>query len=80
MLILDAAGGSTEIDLADATWVSPVFVAGSGDKLVVADVAANELRLLEPDGAGGFLALSTLRGSPPDLVHPIFDSLGDGGS
>ena len=32
MLILDAAGGSTEIDLADATWVSPVFVAGSGDK------------------------------------------------
>ena len=72
--------GPAVVDLADATWVSPVFVAGVGDNLVAADVAANELRLLEPDGAGGFMVVSTLRGSPPDLVHPIFDSLGGVGS
>jgi streptogramin lyase len=80
VLVLDVAGASSVVDLADATWVSPVFVVGVGDKLVVADVAANELRLLEPDGASGFMVVSTLRGSPPDLVHPIFDSLGGVGS
>jgi streptogramin lyase len=80
IIVLDAAGGTTVIALDDGTWVSPVFVAGAGGNLVAADVAANDLRLLEPDGAGGVTVVSTLRGSPPDLVEPIFDSLGGVGS
>jgi hypothetical protein len=80
IIVLDVAGGTTGVDLTDDIWVSPVFVAGAGDNLVVADMVANELRLLEPAGAGGFTVGSTLRGSPPDLVEPIFDSLGGVGS
>jgi hypothetical protein len=79
VLVLGAAG-ETVVDLADPTWVSPVFVASAGENLMIADIVANELRLLEVDGANGFTAVSTLRGSPPDLVHPIFDSLGGIGS
>lgn len=76
ILVLDATGASTAVDLADGTWVSPAFVTGVGDNLLVADVVANELRLLEPDAANGFTVASALRGSPPDLVEPFFDSLG----
>ena len=50
LLVLDDAGSTAAtVDLADGTWVSPAFVCGSGNGLVVADVVANELRLLEPD-------------------------------
>lgn len=76
ILILDSAGESTAVDLADGTWVSPAFVTGVGDNLLVADVVGNELRLLESGAANGFAVVSTLRGSPPDLVQPFFDSLG----
>jgi hypothetical protein len=80
VIVLDVAGGMTVVDLTDDTWVSPLFVAGAAANLVAADVVANELRLLEPDRAGGFTVGSTLRGSPPDLVEPIFDSVGGVGS
>lgn len=77
ILIVSSAGATTAtVDLAAGTWVSPAFVAGAGESLVVADVVANELRLLGTDSAGGFTVVATLRGSPPDLVEPLFDSLG----
>jgi streptogramin lyase len=77
LLRLDAAGTTTAtVDLSDGIWRSPCFVAGVGaDLLVVADLAANELRLLEATGAG-FAVTNTLRGSPPDELDPLFDSLG----
>jgi streptogramin lyase len=80
ILVIDAAGGITVIDLADGSWVAPVFVTGAGANLVAADVAANELRLLEPDGASGVTVVARLRGTPPDLIEPLFDSLGGVGS
>lgn len=80
LLVLDDAGSTAAtVDLADGTWVSPAFVCGSGNGLVVADVVANELRLLEPDGSG-YAVTTTLRGSPPTSVDPLFDSLGGVGS
>lgn len=80
LLIIDGGGATTAtVDLADGTWVSPSFVTSLGDNLVVADVVANELRLLEPDGPG-YTVTARLRGSPPDLVEPRFDSLGGVGS
>jgi sugar lactone lactonase YvrE len=76
LLVLDKTGApSATVDLADGTWVSPAFVTSLGDSLVIADVVANELRLLEPDGAG-YTVTARLRGSPPDLLEPRFDSLG----
>ena len=44
-----------------------------------ADGRGNALLLLEPDG-DGFLIADSLRGSPPDSVVPLFDSLGGVGS
>jgi len=80
LLIIDGDGAtSSTLDLADGTWVSPGFVASLGDILVVADVVANELRLLEPDGRG-HTVIASLRGSPPDLTDPLFDSVGGVGS
>ena len=80
LLVLDDTGAaSATVDLADGTWVSPAFVTSLGDSLVIADVVANELRLLEPDGAG-YTVTARLRGSPPDLLEPHFDSLGGVGS
>jgi hypothetical protein len=76
IVVLDPAAGTAVLDLAGAPWIGPAFVGGSGDRLVAADVAANELRLLELDGSGGFEVIAALRGSPPDLVEPIFDSVG----
>jgi hypothetical protein len=78
LLIVDDSG-ATAYDLDDGTWVSPSFVTSLGDNLVVADVVANEMRLLEPDGTG-FTVAARLRGSPPDLLVPLFDSLGGVGS
>jgi streptogramin lyase len=80
LLTIDGNGAtSATLDLADGSWVSPGFVTSLGDSLVVADVVANELRLLEPDGAG-YSVTASLRGSPPDLVDPLFDSVGGVGS
>ena len=80
LLVLDDTGApSVTVDLADGTWVSPAFVASLGDSLVIADVVANELRLLEPDG-DGYTVTARLRGSPPHLLDPLFDSLGGVGS
>lgn len=78
--MIDGSDAVTVIDLADGSWVGPVFVTGTGAGLVVADVTANELRLLEPDGAGGFTVTARLRGTPPDAIEPLFDSLGGVGS
>jgi sugar lactone lactonase YvrE len=73
VLVLDANGATgPTLDLADGTWTSPAFVAGAGGRLVVADVVGNVLRLLAPDGT----VEGELRGSPPWLVQPLFDSLG----
>lgn len=55
--------------------VLPAFVASTGTGLVVADVVTNTLRLLEDQGAGHVVTAS-LRGSPPDVVQPLFDSIG----
>lgn len=77
LLLIDANGATTAtVDLAAGAWVSPCFVTSLGDSLVVADLAANELSLLEPDGSG-FAVTAGLRGSPPDTVQPLFDSVGD---
>jgi hypothetical protein len=70
---------TASVDLADGSWASPTFVTSLGDDLVVSDVLANELRLLDWDGAG-FAVAATLRGSPPHLLDPLFDSLGGVGS
>lgn len=80
LLVIDGNGAtSATLDLADGTWVSPAFVTSLGGNLVVADVVANELRLLEPD-APGYTVIANLRGSPPDVVDPLFDSVGGVGS
>ena len=80
LLVIDGSGAtSATLDLADGTWVSPVFVTSLGANLVVADVVANELRLLEPDGPG-YTVIASLRGSPPEVVDPLFDSVGGVGS
>ncbi len=80
LLVLDGDGTtSATVDLGDGTWVSPSFTTSTGTNLVVGDAVANELRLLEPDGAG-FTATAVLRGSPPDVLDPLFDSLGGVGS
>jgi DNA-binding beta-propeller fold protein YncE len=76
IVVLDPVAGTAVLDLAGAPWIGPAFVAGPGGRLVAADVTANELRLLELDGAGGFEVVAALRGSPPDMVQPIFDSVG----
>ncbi|QBR91997.1 NHL repeat-containing protein [Nocardioides euryhalodurans] len=80
LLVLEGDGTtSASVDLADGTWVSPSFVASVGGNLVVGDAVANELRLLEPV-AGSFVTVAVLRGSPPDVLQPLFDSLGGVGS
>jgi streptogramin lyase len=66
------------VDL-DVGWLGPSFVTSLGVDIVVADITANELRLLEPSGVG-FTETSRLRGSPPDLTVPLFDSLGGVGT
>jgi hypothetical protein len=50
ILVLESAGGTIVVDLADGTWVSPAFVDGVGDNVVATDVAANELCVLKPEG------------------------------
>jgi streptogramin lyase len=80
LLVLDGDGTtSATVDLGDGTWVSPTFTTSAGTNLVVGDAVANELRLLEPGGQG-FRATAVLRGSPPDVLEPLFDSLGGVGS
>lgn len=79
-LVVIAGDGATEsVDLDGAPWIAPTFVASAGTALVVADIRANELRLLEP-GTAGWSVTATLRGSPPDLPRPLFDSIGGIGS
>ncbi len=81
LLVLDGDGTTTaSVDLGDGTWVSPSFVTSVGTNLVVGDAVANELRLLEPSGGGGLTTAGVLRGSPPDVLEPLFDSLGGLGS
>lgn len=80
LLVLEGDGTtSATVDLGDGTWVSPSFTTSAGTHLVVGDAVANELRLLEP-GGGGFTVTEVLRGSPPDVLEPLFDSLGGVGS
>jgi sugar lactone lactonase YvrE len=70
-LDVNGAPGPT-LHLADSIWTSPAYVAGAEGRLVVADVVANALRLLATDGT----VERELRGTPPRLVQPLFDSLG----
>lgn len=80
LLVLEGDGTtSATVDLGDSSWVSPSFTASVGASVVVGDAVANALRLLEPD-AGGFTTAAVLRGSPPDVLEPLFDSLGGLGS
>lgn len=80
LLVIDGnAATSTALDLADGSRVSPAFVTSLGDSLVIADVVANELGLLQQNGPG-YTAVARLRGSPPDVVEPLFDSVGGVGS
>ncbi|MGZ5398745.1 MAG: hypothetical protein ACXWDM_01950 [Nocardioides sp.] len=80
LLVLEGDGTtSATVDLGDSSWVSPSFTTSVGANLVVGDAVANELRLLE-SGVGGFTAGAVLRGSPPDVLEPLFDSLGGLGS
>jgi streptogramin lyase len=80
LLVVDGTGStSAAVDLRDGAWVSPTFVASLHDNVVVADVVANELRLLELQGAG-YTVTARLRGSPPDVLDPLFDSVGGVGS
>lgn len=80
LLVIEGDGTtSAMVDLGDGTWVSPSFAASPGVNVVVGDVVANELRLLEPDG-NGFTLTTVLRGNPPDVLEPLFDSLGGLGS
>ncbi|CRK56526.1 hypothetical protein [Alloactinosynnema sp. L-07] len=73
IITVDADGAVTNlIGLADGTWVSPAFVTATGDDVVIADVVANELRSLAADGT----VTAALRGSPPDQLDPLFDSIG----
>jgi NHL repeat len=78
-LLLVDDNAATASDLDDGTWLGPTFVTSLGDNVIVADVVANELRLLEPDGEAFSVAMS-LRGSPPDVLVPLFDSLGGVGA
>lgn len=74
LVALDADGAADELlDLRDCR--SPAFVGTAGDRLLVADVGANELRCYTPTSSG-FDLTSRLRGSPPDRVHPFFSSIG----
>lgn len=66
------------VDL-DVSWLGPSFVTSLGLNIAVADITANELRLLEPSG-DGFAETDRLRGSPPDLTVALFDSLGGVGT
>lgn len=70
---------ATVAALTAGTWIGPTFVTALGDNLVVADVRGNALLLLEPDG-DGFAIVDSLRGSPPNTVVALFDSLGGVGS
>lgn len=79
LVLTDVAGNTEVVDLDSATWIAPTFVTSAGTALVVADIQANELRLLEPGGSGWTIT-ATLRGSPPDLPQPLFDSIGGIGS
>jgi sugar lactone lactonase YvrE len=78
LLIVDDAG-TRAVALDRSAWPAPTFVTAVGDNLVVADLRANELRLLQPAGAD-FDEVARLRGSPPDVVVPLFDSIGGVGS
>ncbi|MCV7171558.1 hypothetical protein H7I41_16715 [Mycobacterium manitobense] len=78
LLIVDDSG-TRAVTLDSAAWPAPTFVASAGDNLVVADLRANELRLLQPAG-DDFDEVARLRGSPPDVVVPLFDSIGGLGS
>ncbi len=77
-LLLVGEDATTVVDLG-ATWLGPSFATSLGEAIVVADVTANELRLLEPDGEG-FSVTVQLRGSPPDIPVPLFDSIGGVGA
>lgn len=71
---------TVEVALDDPSFVSPGFVAAvNDDDIVLADLRANELRLVQFDGAG-FVDVARLRGSPPDVVVPLFDSIGGVGA
>ena len=79
VLMVDDAD-TVEVALDDPSFVSPGFVAAvDDDDIVLADLRANELRLLQFDGAG-FVDIARLRGSPPDVVVPLFDSIGGVGT
>jgi hypothetical protein len=80
LLVIEGDGTtSATVDLGDGTWVSPSFTASPGVNVVIGDAVANELRLLEPDG-NGFTTIAVLRGNPPDVLEPRFDSVGGLGS
>ena len=80
LLVLERDGTtSATVDLGDGSWASPSFTIAVGARLVVGDAVANQLRLLDPV-AGGFTTGPALRGSPPDVLAPLFDSLGGLGS
>lgn len=80
LLVLEGDGTtSATVDLSDGSWVSPGFATSVGANVVVGDAVANQLRLLESD-AGDFAPGAVLRGSPPDILEPLFDSLGGVGS
>lgn len=78
LLLVDDTG-TTETPFDAAGWPSPTFVAAAGTDLVVADLLANELRRLQITGSG-IAEVARLRGSPPDVVAPLFDSIGGVGS
>jgi streptogramin lyase len=78
VLVVDD-NGAVPVPLADPTWVSPAFVGALDDVLVFGDLMANELRTMEFDGAA-FVERARLRGSPPDVVVPLFDSIGGVGA
>jgi hypothetical protein len=76
LIVLDADGAVSEtVSIAGPSWRSPAFVTSLGSGLVVADVVTNTLWLLEDQGAG-LEQTGSLRGSPPDQVQPLFDSIG----
>lgn len=78
LLIVDDAG-TRAVALDPSAWPAPTFVTAVGDNLVVADLRANELRLLQAAGTD-FDEVARLRGSPPDVVVPLFDSIGGVGA
>jgi hypothetical protein len=76
LVVLDHAGTVTATcGLPPGAWLAPTFVTAVGPDLVVADVRANELRMLAPTG-DTFTVTGSLWGSPPHELTPVFDSLG----